>query len=107
MIRYLLVVFLFFLQPPVVSAKPLTCAELVDGLEGRTTALTTDYAAILLGVLRTHPGLCPAVTTLPVAQATFLDWADSNPELMTMDALDCAAKAFSQNYSVCHSSHNR
>jgi len=108
MIRYPLYALLFFLLPSLAWATPLSCSELVDGLQGRSSDSNVDYGAILFGVLRTHPGLCPAVTTLPVAQATFLDWAESNPDdVKKLSASDCVAKAFAQSYAICHSLQQR
>lgn len=101
--RHLPICLLILLAPSMVSATTLSCAELVDGLEGRVLDTTIDYEAIVTDVIKTHPRLCPAVTTIPVAKATFLDWATSNPNEGNTSASDCVMKAFSQNYSVCHS----
>jgi hypothetical protein len=85
--------------PHAASAKPMKCSDLLAGLEGRTADLKTDYGAILLAVAQTNPKLCvPSGTMLAVLKAVFVHWADAHPELMNMEAWECAAQAFAESY---------
>ena len=87
------------------SAKPLTCAELLAGLDGTTKDFSVDYGAILLGVAQTKPGICvPNGTMLGVLSAVFVHWADTHPEHMGMEAWNCATKGLQQSFP-CQKQH--
>jgi len=90
----------FFMNPGASSAKPMTCGQLKDFVEGKGAPdLYFDPGSELMGVVATHPELCiPAGTILGTLRAVFIHWADTNPKLMSMPSWDCAARAFKESF---------
>jgi hypothetical protein len=96
-LMFTLIIFACALQP--VLAKPLTCGELVDGLDGKGE-VNTDYGAILIGAAQTEkPRSCiPNGTVLGVLKVVFIRWTDKHPQQMKTDGWTCAARAFADAY---------
>lgn len=88
------------------NRTPMTCGQLLAGLEHRVPDFQTDYGAILMGVAQTHPEACvPSGTLLGVMEAVFVHWGVAHPKLMGMEAWECAARAFAESYPKCNSRH--
>lgn len=80
-------------------ARPMTCEQLKNELEGKSSGLSIDPGAELMGVAATRREFCiPAGLTLGVLRAIFIHWADGNPKLAAMPSWDCVAKAFGEAF---------